>query len=80
MLPSASHHLPCVGLFEPKGRIVERLAKDISGPFSRRQPLQQPQKSRLQALGVFDSQRRIDAHVDRFGLTGIGLTLPARAS
>ena len=47
MLTSASHHLPRVGLFKPKGVrdvavcVVERLPKDVSGSFRGRQLLQQ---------------------------------------
>src|SRR5262245_28224848 len=46
-LPSASHHLPRVGLFKPKGvrdvavSIVERFPKDVIGSFGGRQLLQQ---------------------------------------
>ena len=47
VLPSASHHLPRVGLFKPKDVrdvavcVVERLPKDVGGSFRGRQLLQQ---------------------------------------
>jgi hypothetical protein len=47
VLPGASHYLPHVGLFKPKGVrevavwIVESLPKDVGGSFRGRQLLQQ---------------------------------------
>ena len=85
MLPSASHHLPRIGLFKPKDvrdlaiRVVERLSKDVRSPFRRRQPLQQHQNPQLQRLASFRSQSGVGARVHWFGQPGSHVPFPTRA-
>ena len=61
VLPSASDHLPRVGLFEPKDvrdvavRIVERLSKDERRSFDGGQRFQQHQNSERQRLASFST-------------------------
>ena len=72
VLPSASDHLPRVGLFEPKYarnvavRIIERFPKNEGRSFGRGQRFQQNQNPKRQRLASFSAQWRTDAHVDWF--------------
>ena len=72
VLPSTSHHLPCVGLFEPKDIrdvtiwIVECLPKDVRGSFGARQLFQQQPKPTRQCLATFRSQPGVGAGIDWF--------------
>ena len=61
VLASPRHHLPRVGLFQPKGMgdvtigIVERFSKDVRGPFSRRQRFHEHENTTRQCLASFRS-------------------------
>ena len=81
-LPGACHQLPRVALFQAKDcrdiavGIVERLPKDVRGPFGRREPFQHANPER-QRFASFRSQARVVADIRWFGQPGSGAQLPA---
>jgi hypothetical protein len=85
VVPGSSHHLPRIGLFEPKEIrditvwIVERFPKDVRGSFGGRQLFQQQENATRQCLTSFRFQPRVGAGVDWFGQPGSDVVLSARA-
>ena len=85
VLPSATHHLPRVGLFKPEDVrdvavwVIERFSKNVGCSLRRRQFLQQQQDPCLEPLGSFRSQARISVGIGSFRQPGSDVRLSPRA-
>ena len=84
MLTSPDHELARIRFFkfEDFGNlsvgVIERFAKNISGSFRGRKPLEQQQDGELQSLTAHGSRVRVAAGIHRLGVLRPGVHLAAR--